>query len=177
MSNFNLINPKILVVHGDITHQKVDVIVNAANRSLLGGSGVDSAIHRVAGPELLRECATLNGCATGDAKITKGYDLPAKWVIHTVGPIWRGGHQGEEQLLASCYRRCLELAVEHELKSLAFPAISTGIYGFPLERATTIAITEVKNFLEQENLIDKVVFVCFSREAFDCYQKNIKAIL
>ena len=177
MSNFNVINPKILVVHGDITHQEVDAIVNAANRSLLGGGGVDGAIHRAAGPELLKECATLNGCATGDAKITKGYNLLAKWVIHTVGPIWRGGHHGEEQLLASCYRRCLELAVENKIKSLAFPAISTGIYGFPLERATSIAITEVKNFLEQENSIDKVVFVCFSRDCFECYQQTMKAIL
>ncbi len=177
MSNFNLINPKILIVRGDITHQEVEAIVNAANNSLLGGGGVDGAIHRAAGPELLKECATLKGCATGDAKITKGYNLPAKWVIHTVGPRWRDGHHGEEQLLACCYRRCLELAVENKIKSLAFPAISTGIYGFPLERATTIAITEVKHFLEQEKAIDKVVFVCFSRDSFECYQEKLKAIL
>ena len=177
MSNFKVINPKILLVHGDITHQKVDAIVNAANNSLLGGGGVDGAIHRAAGPELLRECSTLNGCATGDAKITRGYNLPAKWVIHTVGPRWRGGYQGEGQLLASCYRRCLELALENKLKSLAFPAISTGIYGFPLERATTIAITEVKNFLEQEKAIEKVVFVCFSRDSFECYQHKKKKLL
>lgn len=170
-------NPTILVIQGDIINQIVDAIVNAANNSLLGGGGVDGAIHRAAGSELLAECRNLKGCATGDAKITKGYNLPAKWIIHTVGPVWKGGNQGEAEILANCYRRCLELAQENEIKSIAFPAISTGVYGFPLERATSIAVKEVKRFLEQNNSLQKIVFVCFNQDVFSIYQKTIKVIL
>lgn len=167
--------PTIEVVEGDITTQKVAAIVNAANTSLLGGGGVDGAIHRAAGPELLAECRTLHGCPTGDAKITHGYRLPAKWVIHTVGPVWRGGNNSEDELLASCYRRSLELAIENGIRTIAFPAISTGIYGFPLERATRIAAKEVRAFLEKNGLIEKVLFVCFDRHTLDCYQKTLSA--
>ena len=160
----------ILVIEGDITEQKVDAIVNAANSSLLGGGGVDGAIHDAAGPELLAECRTLNGCPSGEAKVTRGYRLPAKWVIHTVGPIWRGGIADEEKLLANCYRRSLEIAVQHGIRSVAFPAISTGVYGFPLARATRIAVREVRAFLEQTPSVEKVLFVCFDRRTHDCYQ-------
>ncbi|NES87289.1 MAG: O-acetyl-ADP-ribose deacetylase [Moorea sp. SIO2B7] len=177
MLDTNLGTKNILVVQGDITQQRVDAIVNAANNSLLGGGGVDGAIHRASGPKLLAECRTLNGCVTGDAKITKGYDIIAKWVIHTVGPIWRGGNQGEDELLANCYRRSLELAVEKEINTIAFPAISTGVYRFPLESATRIAVTQVKQFLEQETSIKQVIFVCFSRTSYDCYQRIIKEII
>ncbi len=164
-------NEAILVIEGDITEQKVDAIVNAANTSLLGGGGVDGAIHRAAGPELLAECRTLHGCPTGDAKITRGYRLPARWVIHTVGPVWRGGHDFEDELLANCYRRSLEVAVQNGVHSVAFPAISTGIYGFPLERATRIAVREVRVFLALNPAIEKVFFVCFDRHTRDCYQR------
>ena len=143
---------RIEVVEGDITKQAVDAIVNAANTTLLGGGGVDGAIHRAAGPELLAECRTLGGCATGQAKITKGYRLPAKWVIHTVGPVWRDGQHGEDELLASCYRSCFALAAQHGIRTIAFPSISTGAYGFPMERAARIAVRETRAFLEREYL-------------------------
>ncbi len=166
---------KIAIVQGDITKQKVDAIVNAANTSLLGGGGVDGAIHRAAGPKLLEECRTLGGCPTGEAKITQGYNLPAKWVIHTVGPVWRGGKSREDELLASCYRRSLEVAAEHGIKTIAFPAISTGAYGFPLEGATRIAVREVRQFLESHPGIEKVLFVCFDKETYECYQRLLGA--
>ncbi|MDJ0724513.1 MAG: O-acetyl-ADP-ribose deacetylase [Prochloraceae cyanobacterium] len=178
MSKLNFKNKKqILVVKGDITQQKVDAIVNAANTSLLGGGGVDGAIHRAAGPQLLEECRQIGGCATGDAKITRGYNLPAKCVIHTVGPVWKGGKQGEDYLLASCYRRSLEIAAENQIKSIAFPAISTGVYRYPIAAATKISVTEVKKYLENENTIESAIFVCFSPEIYDCYQKSIEEIL
>lgn len=161
-------------VQGDVTRQKVDAIVNAANTTLLGGGGVDGAIHRAAGPKLLDECRTLGGCPTGQAKITQGYNLPAKWVIHTVGPVWRDGQHREDDLLASCYRQSLALAGQHGIKTIAFPAISTGAYGFPLERATRIAVREVRAFLASHPSIEKVVFVCFDREACECYQRVLQ---
>jgi O-acetyl-ADP-ribose deacetylase (regulator of RNase III) len=147
---------RIEVIQGDITQQQVDAIVNAANRSLLGGGGVDGAIHRVAGPELLEECKTLGGCNTGEAKITGGYNLPAKWVIHTVGPIWQGGDGNEEELLASCYRNSLGLAVENGVKTIAFPSISTGAYRFPVDLAAKITLREIYHFLDNEASIKKV---------------------
>jgi O-acetyl-ADP-ribose deacetylase (regulator of RNase III) len=164
-------NETIVVVEGDITEQNVDAIVNAANTSLLGGGGVDGAIHRAAGPELLAECRTLHGCPTGEAKITRGYRLPAQWVIHTVGPVWRGGHDFEDELLANCYRRSLALAAQNGVRSVAFPAISTGIYGFPLERATRIAVREVRAFLQKNPALEKVIFVCFDSRTRNCYQR------
>jgi O-acetyl-ADP-ribose deacetylase (regulator of RNase III) len=155
---------RIELLESDITTLAVDGIVNAANNSLLGGGGVDGAIHRAAGPELLAECRTLKGCATGEAKITKGYNLPARFVIHTVGPVWRGGNHGEARLLASCYRHCFALAAEHQLKTLAFPAISTGVYGFPKEEAARIAIRETRAALAARPELEKVILVCFNRE-------------
>lgn len=166
----------IRVVQGDITKLEVDAIANAANESLLGGGGVDGAIHRAAGPELLAECRKLNGCDTGDAKITKGYNLPAKWVIHTVGPVWHGGSNREDELLASCYRRSLELAKEYELKSVAFPAISTGVYRFPVERAAKIAVSEIQKFLASNDSINEVILVCFSQDSYNCYLDAVKQL-
>jgi len=156
----------------DITKLAVDAIVNAANTTLLGGGGVDGAIHRAAGPELLTECRTLGGCPTGQARITKGYRLPVKYIIHTVGPVWYGGTHNEAMLLAECYTSSLRLAVENYCKSIAFPNISTGIYGFPKERAAVIAIHEVSKFLKTSTTIEKVVFICFDEENFHIYSKN-----
>lgn len=170
------IKDRIEVIDADITRQHVDAIVNAANSSLLGGGGVDGAIHRAAGPRLLAECRTLGGCPTGQAKITRGYNLSAKHVIHTVGPIWRGGNSSEDQLLESCYQNSLKLAVEHGIKTLAFPSISTGVYGFPIERASRIAAKTVKAFLEDEESIEKVVFVCFGQHDYQVYQDAIKEV-
>jgi O-acetyl-ADP-ribose deacetylase (regulator of RNase III) len=158
-------------VKGDITKMDVDAIVNAANTTLLGGGGVDGAIHRAAGPELLEECKTLNGCPTGEAKITKGYNLPAEFVIHTVGPVWNGGNNNEDELLASCYKNSLLRGVENNVKTIAFPSISTGVYKFPFERAATIAINTVNDFLKNDDTIEKVFFVCFSQSDFETYQK------
>lgn len=152
---------RIHIIQGDITKIEADAIVNAANRTLLGGGGVDGAIHRAAGPELLEECRKLNGCETGEAKITKGYKLPAKYVIHTVGPVWKGGDKNEDQLLASCYRNSLKLAVENGIKTIAFPSISTGAYRFPVERAARIAMQEISEFLREDSSIEKVFMVCF----------------
>lgn len=160
---------KLGVLQGDITKLATDAIVNAANESLLGGGGVDGAIHRAAGPQLLLECRSLKGCNTGEAKITQGYDLPAKWIIHTVGPIWSNGRSGEPEALRSCYLECLKLAVQHNIKTLAFPAISCGVYGFPIDQAARIAIGTTIEFLKTEQSLDGVSFVCFSDEDYDVY--------
>ncbi len=164
---------KIELIQGDITKLEVDAIVNAANKTLLGGGGVDGAIHRVAGPELLAECKTLNGCETGEAKITKGYKLPVKYVVHTVGPVWHGGNNNEPGLLAGCYKNCLKLAIDNDIRSIAFPNISTGVYRFPKEIAAQIAIESANEFLKQINKFDKVYFVCFDEENFSLYQKKL----
>lgn len=164
---------RILIVSGDITRLDVDAIVNAANSSLLGGGGVDGAIHRAAGRELVQECRTLGGCPTGEAKITKGYRLPARHVIHTVGPVWRGGNHGEDDLLASCYRNSLALAQRRGLHTIAFPAISTGIYGFPRERAARIAVAETTRFLATSNLPEQVTFVCHDPETRAFYESAL----
>ena len=161
---------RIEIIQGDITRLQVDAIVNAANKSLLGGGGVDGAIHRAAGPGLVKECRKLNGCETGNAKITGGYNLPASFVIHAVGPVWQDGKKNEEKLLASCYQKSLEIAAEKHLKSIAFPNISTGIYGFPKEKAAIIAISSVTNFLNQNPKIKKVIFAIFDEENYEIYQ-------
>ena len=162
---------RVEIFQGDITQQKVDAIVNAANESLLGGGGVDGAIHRAAGPQLLEECRTLGGCPTGQCKITKGYRLPAQWVIHTVGPVWRGGGHQEEDLLAGCYRHCLETAVQNRAKTIAFPSISTGAYRFPLEKAAAVASREILDFLSQDGFLEKVVLVCFDAQTYEAYRR------
>ena len=159
------------MLEADITKVQVDAIVNAANTSLLGGGGVDGAIHRAAGPELLVECRTLGGCRTGEAKITAGYRLPSKYVIHTVGPIWGGGNRSERELLAKCYRNSLALATSHQIRKIAFPAISCGVYGYPVDEACTIAVRETQVYLDSNDLPESVIFVCFGREIFDAYEK------
>ena len=173
----NALNQRIEIVQGDITRLQVDAIVNAANSSLLGGGGVDGAIHRAAGPQLYEECRTLNGCATGSAKITHGYNLPAQWIIHTVGPVWRGGDHDEDAKLASCYRTSLAIAQERGIGSIAFPAISTGIYGFPIDRAARIAVGEIKTHLEQHELPQRVLLVAFSDYTRETYEAAIAELL
>ena len=163
----------IEIIQGDITHQEVDAIVNAANCSLLGGGGVDGAIHRAAGPELLAGCRTLGGCETGKAKITKGYRLKAKYVIHTPGPVWHGGRKGEPELLASCYRSCLELASANGCKTVDFPSISTGVYHFPLEQASVIAISTIRAYLAEHSEIERVRMVCFDAGTKAAYEKAL----
>ena len=166
---------KIELQRGDITKLAVDAIVNAANSSLLGGGGVDGAIHRAAGPELVAECRTLGGCPTGEARITRGYRLPAKHVIHTVGPVWRGGSQGEADLLASCYRASFRLAIEHAIRSIAFPAISCGIYGYPIDEATAIAVREARVFANTNPEVDRVIFVAFGEEIHEAYRRELSS--
>lgn len=161
---------RIRIVIGDITTLAVDAIVNAANESLLGGGGVDGAIHRAAGPELLQECRLIGGCPTGEARITRGYRLPAKFVIHTVGPVWRGGGSGEDASLAACYRNALELAQRHGCRSVAFPAISTGIFGFPADRAAVIAIDAVRTFLDRQHIPEEVLFCCFGEASLAAHR-------
>lgn len=166
---------KIQIEICDITKLKVDAIVNAANAALLGGGGVDGAIHRAAGSQLLEECKKLNGCKTGEAKLTRGYNLPAKYVIHTVGPIWRGGNDNEELLLRNCYVNSLTLAVENNIRTIAFPAISTGVYGYPREAAANIAVQSVIVFLASNDSIEKVIFSCFDDHIYNLYKDNINA--
>ncbi|PLX14159.1 MAG: O-acetyl-ADP-ribose deacetylase [Marinilabiliales bacterium] len=165
--------PQIELVRGDITKMEVDAVVNAANKSLLGGGGVDGAIHRAAGPELLEECRVLNGCETGEAKITKSYMLTAKYIIHTVGPVWHGGEKNEPELLANCYKNSLQVALKNKVKTLAFPNISTGVYRFPKTMAAGIAIRTVNKFLKEQKKIKTVYFVCFDEENYDIYKEKL----
>jgi O-acetyl-ADP-ribose deacetylase (regulator of RNase III) len=164
---------KIDIVRGDITTFDVDAIVNAANTTLLGGGGVDGAIHRAAGPELLAECRTLGGCQPGEAKLTRGYRLPARFVIHTVGPVWRGGKRREPQILANCCRNSLQLAVDNRIKTIAFPAISCGAYGYPIQEATRIAVEATREFLGENDKIDKVLFVLWSEDIYEAYRQAL----
>lgn len=166
---------QIEIIQGDITTLDVDAIVNAANNSLLGGGGVDGAIHHAAGPQLLAECRTLGGCATGDAKLTRGYKLPARYVIHTVGPVWHGGNRGEAELLQSAYRRCFDLAREHGITSIAFPAISCGVYGYPLQDAAQIALTAAREAADSENF-KRIILVQFSEQALQVYQQTAQSL-
>ena len=166
---------RITIFRGDLTTLRVDAIVNAGNESLLGGLGVDGAIHRAAGPRLLEECRGLGGCPTGEAKLTLGYNLPAEYVIHTVGPVWASGGHGEEEQLARCYRSCFAIAEKTNIRSIAFPAISTGAYRFPLERATAIAVAETRQFLDKNRSLDRVIFVCFSDRAYQCYLDTVQS--
>ncbi len=170
-SSYAMPDNRIELIQGDITKLAVDAIVNAANQSLLGGGGVDGAIHRAAGPGLLEECRSIGGCPTGEARITRGYNLPAKFVIHTVGPVYHGGKYGEAEKLASCYRSSLKLAVDNGLKTIAFPNISTGVYGYPKEEASQLAIAVVKQFLAGDETIEKVVFCCFDHENYSLYHR------
>ena len=170
-------DPRVQIFEGDITKQQVEAVVNAANTSLLGGGGVDGAIHRAAGPELLEETRRIGGCPTGEARVSKGYRLPARYVIHTVGPVWRGGQENEDQLLANCYRNSFGAAKDLKIKSIAFPSISTGAYGFPLERAAEIALQETKKFLETDKTLTKVVFVCFGEKVLNTYTEAAGKIL
>lgn len=167
---------RLVITEGDITALDTDAIVNAANSTLLGGGGVDGAIHAAAGPGLLRECRKLGGCPTGEARITGGYNLPTRNVIHTVGPVWRGGDNREDELLASCYRSCFALMAEHGLRSIAFPSISTGAYGFPVERASRIALREILAFLAEHPEVDKVVVVCFGQRVYEAYMDAVKGM-
>ena len=160
-------------MQSDITKLRVDAIVNAANNTLLGGGGVDGAIHHAAGPELLEECRKIRGCPTGEARITKGYRLPADYVIHTVGPVWQGGKHGEDELLESCYRNSLKLAEEHGVKTIAFPSISTGAYRFPLECASQIAVDTVREYLKKSHALERVIFVCYSQADYEVYKKQL----
>ncbi|MCH6589993.1 MAG: O-acetyl-ADP-ribose deacetylase [Proteobacteria bacterium] len=170
------VGERITIVEGDITKLEVDAIVNAANERLLGGGGVDGAIHRAAGPGLVDECRVLGGCPTGEARITKGYRLPAGHVIHTVGPVWHGGGRGEDALLAGCYRSSLELAAAHALKTIAFPAISTGVYRFPPQRAARIAVTTAAGFLAGDAVLETVIFCCFGRASVEAHEAALKEI-
>jgi O-acetyl-ADP-ribose deacetylase (regulator of RNase III) len=168
---------RISIIEGDITKQNVEAIVNAANTTLLGGGGVDGAIHRAAGPKLLEECRTLNGCGTGEAKITKGYNLPSRWIIHTVGPVWNGGHSQEDELLRRCYSNSLSLAAQRRIRTIAFPSISTGVYGFPIERASRIALSSIMAHLSTFALPEKITIVCFSHADLIVYTSAEKEML
>lgn len=169
-----MVPERLELIKGDITTLQVDAIVNAANRTLLGGGGVDGAIHKAAGPLLLEECLKLNGCRVGDAKLTKGYNLKAEYVIHTVGPVWHGGSNNEHELLASCYQNCLRLANETGIRTIAFPGISTGVYGFPKDQAANIAVTEILRILEKHNLPEKVILVAFDDESYKIYKRLLQ---